>query len=709
MGMALWASVATAEPLKIAELERSEPVDFYSEVLPFLRKNCLACHNETKAKADLILETPESILEGGDTQPSIVPGDAMASYVFTTAAHIEDPIMPPDNNKSEAKNLTPDQLALFKLWIDQGAKSGNGMIAAAPEDWQANPTEEIYSIAVSTDSRFVAVGRGHGIQIYDLGLNEMVADLADPELKGQAHRDFVHDLAWSPDGTLASGGYRVIKLWERPAMLPQKVEAGEVPEAAPLSDEAKELLKDLDLTPALSLQIEAIRQDESMAKRLSSLYGREIPEREEVVKKETEAAQEAAKEIPAKQIAAEEKAAEVDAKQEALAVAEALGSKEEELTKLREELATLKDELVKARRAVLVTTRNRDDAAKLISVATQKVAEAQGRLATADAAIETLKTQREALEKKKAEFKGEVVGVVKAGKVIAVALKEGTFHLYGAETKQHLESFHAPEAIATLALEKGNLVTYTASKQKLAWKLDRPWAMNGQIGDGKDANILQERVTALAYSPDGATLISGTGVPSRSGVLQIWDAESGNLLVMNEEAHVDTITDINFSPDGDQVVTGSTDKFAKVFSAETGEELMAFEAHTGHVLGVAWSHDSRTIATCSADTEVKFWSLETGEQTKELKGWKKEITSVEFLTKANEQVVTSSGEAALKIDTSAVSGAAGFLYDMTVSPDGKWILAGGEDGILRVWTAADRKLAQSFKPPQKAVAQAAAK
>jgi cytochrome c len=55
--------------LPIADMKRAEPVDFEKEVLPILKNNCLACHNQTKAKAGLILETPQSILKGGDSGP----------------------------------------------------------------------------------------------------------------------------------------------------------------------------------------------------------------------------------------------------------------------------------------------------------------------------------------------------------------------------------------------------------------------------------------------------------------------------------------------------------------------------------------------------------------------------------------------------------------------------------------------------------------
>ncbi|MEZ5434728.1 MAG: c-type cytochrome domain-containing protein [Verrucomicrobiales bacterium] len=214
--------VIQAEPLPVADLKRTETVDFGREIFPFLKQNCLACHNTTKAKAGLNLETPDLMKKGGDTGPAVEPGKGATSLLFTTAAHIEDPTMPPEKNTSKARNLTPDELALLKLWIDQGAKGG-AVMAPAPEKWQRiDGTQPVYTASVTQDGRFAAAGRGNQITIYDLVLNKPAATLVDPALDdkatyptGAAHRDHVQALSFSPQGDLASGGYRIAKIWRR--------------------------------------------------------------------------------------------------------------------------------------------------------------------------------------------------------------------------------------------------------------------------------------------------------------------------------------------------------------------------------------------------------------------------------------------------------------------------------------------------------------
>ena len=64
-----------AEPvIPIADVKHDGNVDFEKEVLPILRKKCLACHNTTEAESDLVLETPQTILKGGSDGPAVVAG-----------------------------------------------------------------------------------------------------------------------------------------------------------------------------------------------------------------------------------------------------------------------------------------------------------------------------------------------------------------------------------------------------------------------------------------------------------------------------------------------------------------------------------------------------------------------------------------------------------------------------------------------------------
>lgn len=154
-----------AVPLMLAGAGRSsaaEPTDFERDVLPLLRKSCIACHNASAAEADLVLETPRQILAGGISGPAVLPGNGEASPLYRLAAHLDEPTMPPDDNDRAAARLSAEQAAVIKRWIDEGAKGD--VRATAAMLWQppADRVRPIYGLAVSPDGRLVAAGREIG-------------------------------------------------------------------------------------------------------------------------------------------------------------------------------------------------------------------------------------------------------------------------------------------------------------------------------------------------------------------------------------------------------------------------------------------------------------------------------------------------------------------------------------------------------------------
>src|SRR5690606_27345369 len=89
-------------------------------------------------------------------------------------------------------------------------------------EWNALPAgvNPIYAVALTRDGQFAACSRGNQLFVYHLPTQQLVGALADPNVAPNdtaAHLDLVHSLAFSPDGyTLASGGFRTVKIWRRP-------------------------------------------------------------------------------------------------------------------------------------------------------------------------------------------------------------------------------------------------------------------------------------------------------------------------------------------------------------------------------------------------------------------------------------------------------------------------------------------------------------
>ena len=60
-------------------------LDFYRDVYPFLKINCIACHNKTTTKGGLDMETPEAMHKGGESGPAVIASQGNESLLVQAA------------------------------------------------------------------------------------------------------------------------------------------------------------------------------------------------------------------------------------------------------------------------------------------------------------------------------------------------------------------------------------------------------------------------------------------------------------------------------------------------------------------------------------------------------------------------------------------------------------------------------------------------
>jgi WD40 repeat protein len=239
----------------------------------------------------------------------------------------------------------------------------------------------------------------------------------------------------------------------------------------------------------------------------------------------------------------------------------------------------------------------------------------------------------------------------------------------------------------------------------VAWDLNPAWTLERAIGSDEVDSPLSDRVNAVRFSPDGQTLATGSGEPTRSGEIKLWNVADGKLQREFKNVHSDAVLALDFSPDGKHLASSSADRFARVVDLATGKVVKAFEGHTSYVLSVAWKRDSRTLASAGADNVIKIWDFITGERKKNIEGAGKEVTSIAFVG-VTDQAVATSGDNQVRIvrengeKVRSLEGAVDFMNSAAATPDGKLVVAGGQDGVMRIWDGADGKLRASFAPTQ---------
>jgi WD40 repeat protein len=180
----------------------------------------------------------------------------------------------------------------------------------------------------------------------------------------------------------------------------------------------------------------------------------------------------------------------------------------------------------------------------------------------------------------------------------------------------------------------------------ISYSVMHDWLILWDVGSGRQiwrtqTEFVQKAkeyytLTSFAFSPDESLVVSG----SVNGTIQLWDAKTGKPL-WRTDAHGDNVTAVAFSPDGNTIVSAASLKKGedeiKTIRAEDGKVLKKLQGKSCTVVAMTFSENGKILKTGNLDGNVTEWDLETGEQddskpampcrTKRINDWETSYTS----------------------------------------------------------------------------------
>lgn len=97
----------------------ADPIVYTQIVHPILEQKCISCHGEKKQKSGLRMDSHAALLEGGDEEEALIPGNLEDSMMIAYLhLPLEDDLRMPPEGKTQ---LTPEEVQILEWWVKSGA------------------------------------------------------------------------------------------------------------------------------------------------------------------------------------------------------------------------------------------------------------------------------------------------------------------------------------------------------------------------------------------------------------------------------------------------------------------------------------------------------------------------------------------------------------------------------------------------------------
>lgn len=185
-------------------------------------------------------------------------------------------------------------------------------------------------------------------------------------------------------------------------------------------------------------------------------------------------------------------------------------------------------------------------------------------------------------------------------------------------------------------------------------------------------NTLSSRL-GLAFSPNSRTLACNE---DDNGVIRLWDLASRSV-IGRLKGHQSVVTALAFSPDGQTLASGSDDRTAKLWNLAERRERFTFTNASGGFTSLAFSPDGRNLAITGeggAGRIIRLVDVATGKTNAELRGHLHAVSDLAFTTNG-QSLLSASADDTLRV------------WDVTPPAKEKFAHEFARNSISEAWTS----------------------